>query len=45
MNQCTCMQVYTVFFARGVCSRDQYFRVVLFKAALFQLNQLAKNVT
>ena len=45
MHQCTCMQVYTVFFAHGVCCSDQYFRVVLFKAALSQLNQLAKNVT
>ena len=45
MHQCAFMQVYTVFFAHGVCCRDQSFSVVLFKAALFQLNQLAKNVT
>ena len=36
--------LYCIFSAHGVCCRDQSFRAVLFKAALFQLNQLAKNV-
>ena len=33
--------LYSIFLHVGVYS----FRVVLFKATLFQLNQLAKNVT